>query len=217
MNAVQKLIKFADTRRGQRILIGSAIGVLALAGLIGGYYWHVTSFNERAQKAFMDSMIEFEQALTGQEGVSWIDVERTFDTGSRTFAGSTFGPYFKVFQADAYVHQNKHTEAIKVMRDALAQLSPKNPLYFLYDTKLALMLLDSSDDVLHDEGSALLKSLADNTVNGYRDMALYYLGFYARAQDDQVSVQKYWQQLLQEFGSDSVWAEMVNAQREFAA
>lgn len=216
MNMVQKLTKFADTRRGQHILIGSAAAIFAIAAIIGGYYWYTRSFNERAQKAFMDSMIEFEQALAGQEGVSWSDVERTFEVGARTFAGSAFEPYFKVFQADAYIHQNKHAEAVISMRDAVAQLSHKNPLYFLYDTKLALMLLDSSDDELHKRGSALLQELSENVTNSYRDMALYYLGFYARAHDDQAAMQMYWNKLVQDFGSDSVWVDMVNAHREFA-
>lgn len=213
---LHKVMKYADTRQGQRVVFGGAVAVIVLAASIGGYFWYRNSMNERAQKAFADSMLEFEQALTGQEGISWADVERTFDTGSREFARSSFGPYFALYKADAALRQDKRPEAISAMREALLQLSSKNPLYYAYDTKLALMLVDSTDSAEHAEGDALLKKLADTTENNYRDMALYYLGFYARARGDQEGVKTYWQRLLQDFGSDSVWVEMVNAQRDFA-
>lgn len=209
------IARFVDTRRGQRIVIGASAAVLGVAALAGAYYWYGKSLNERAQKAFMESMTEFEQALTQQEGISWSDVERTLEVGSREFSGSSFGPYFKVFQADAVERQNKHEDAVALVKDAVAKMAPKNPLYDLYRTKLALMLMDSKEAALHNEGAALLKTLAETTTNNYRDMALYYLGLYARVQDDTAAMQAYWSQLVRDFGADSVWVALVTAQRDF--
>lgn len=214
--SLNSIVRFVDTKRGQRIVIGSAAVVLVIVAAAGLFYWNRKSLNERAQKAFMESIVEFEQALTGQEGISWSDVERTLEVGSREFASSSFGPYFKVFQADTALHQNKHDEAVVLLKEAVSKMSAKNPLYYLYRTKLALMLIDSKDAALHDEGAALLKHLAETSTNSYRDMALYYLGFYARAQDDQATVRTYWTQLMQDFGAESVWAQLVNEQQEFA-
>ena len=216
-NFYQSVVRFADTRHGQKVLGGVAIAIFVVAASIGGYYWHRSSVNGRAQEAFMDSVTEFEQALVGQEGITWSDAERTFDAGARTFSNSLYAPYFDAFKADTSVYQGKQADATQAMRDALAKMSPSNPLYFLYSTKLALVLIDSKEASVHDEGLTSLKTLAENSLNSYRDMALYYLGLYGRATDDQEMVQRYWSKLVNEFGADSVWAAQVYQHSDFSA
>lgn len=213
----KNISRFIDTSFGFKIVVGAAAATVIVITIVGGWYWYKKDLNDRAQRALMDSILEFEQALAGQEGISWADVERTFDTGAREFSGSHYAPYFKVFQVDAAVHQNKSDDAVIAMREAVAALSPKNELYNLYRTKLALLLRDSADTKIQTEGEALLKELADSSDNGYRDMALYYLGLYARVDDKHEEMQQYWNRLMQEFSSsDSVWAHMLSSHRDFA-
>lgn len=190
-----------------------AIIFLVLAGILGaswfGYSWYVRRYEQVAHKDLAESIDEYHRKLylsIGQQ--EWQDIEVAFATGASRHKSSKLYPYFLAYQADALIHQAKYTEAIEVMNKMLKSLSSKQPLYYLYAIKRALMKIDAGD-VMQKEGLAELEQLAQNTENPFQEMALYRLGLAQLHQGDRSQADKTWKLLLSKAQPTSGWYQLA--------
>ena len=91
---------------------------------------------------------------------------------------------------------DKHVDAIGLMESALKKLSSSNSLYNFYQSKLALIKIDSTQDDIRSAGLKSLGTLADDKSNKARDMALFYLGSYFWDKDEMSKAREAWQTLV---------------------
>lgn len=152
------------------IVIGLAVG--------GGVYWYIARTNQQelAQAALSEVLNETVRAQQNAE--LWPEIEVAARTGYQQYSSTSLAPYFLAVQADALIQQNKNNEALALMKESLAQLSQTSPLYFLYATKQARVMLDSEDEKVKTQGLEQLISLSKNYNNLQADETLYYLGSY---------------------------------------
>ncbi len=152
------------------VVVGVAIG--------GGVYWHLsrTKHQELAQATLSEVLNETIRAQQNAE--LWPEIEVAARTGYQQYSSTSLAPYFLAVQADALIQQNKHADALSLMREALNSLSERSPLYFLYATKQARIMLDSEDENTQTQGLEKLISISKNNNNLQKDETLYYLGSY---------------------------------------
>jgi tetratricopeptide (TPR) repeat protein len=216
------LVSFFPTKQ-LRLIVG---GLIAVSAFVGAYYvYGIYIYNRdlRAQASFAEGYELYEAALgvdlssekaSSKEKTLWAEVEMAFNSGYNQFSSSTLAPFFLAFQAEALVRQGKLEDAIQTMKMMLAVLPKRSPFLGIYATKKALMLIDSSDEAQKKEGLEELIRVADDTNNGNRDMALYYLGNYYATVGDIAQAQERFKQ-LEEFGKQgknpvpSPWASLV--------
>ena len=187
MNYVSFGKKYVDEARQYfehrviRLVIGAGL-VVAIG--VGGYFWYQRSTNNRqaqAVEAFEEAMQAYYNALAAQldfgrkgEKPAWDEVELAFDAAYQQNRHAAFAPYFLVYQAQALAAQQKYTEAIAVLDQALNKLDKENKFYDLFRLVRASILIDAGDQA----GQSLLQALADDAKNPYQEMAKYYLAQY---------------------------------------
>lgn len=175
-----------------------AVTVIALVVGIGYggfriYRWRIESREAQAQVVFSESMRLYHQAKASLE--KWDDVVGAFALGYEQHRSSSLAPFFQLFQAQAMERQGKSAEAVRLTRTALETLKPTNPLYGFYQTKLALMQLDSADATVSEVGLKELKMCGLDESNRARDMALFYLGLHYWDNDDIENAGETWEKL----------------------
>ncbi len=162
--------------RYKTVLLVSGIVLGVVIG--GGVYWHLarTKQQELAQATLSEVLNE---TIRAQQNIElWPEIEVAARTGYQQYSSTSLAPYFLAVQADALIEQNKNSEALALMSESLAQLSQTSPLYFIYATKQARVMLDSEDEKIKAEGLEQLISLSKNNNNLQKDETLYYLGSY---------------------------------------
>jgi len=167
------------------------LGVLAVIALGGAAYWYRSRTVEKeqvAQRVYAEAIDEYQRGIGGVE-TAWPNLERLVDASYERHASSTFGPYLLVLKAESLVWQNKHDEAIDVMKKAMHEISTSSPLYFVYKTKFALMMLDSTQEQIRQDGVTQLRALIQDKENTNSDMARFYLGSYYRSNGDTQAAQ----------------------------
>jgi len=185
--------------------------LVAAGGIVGyrGYSWWIRQREQTAQKAFSECLGEYHQALYGQGG-SWSNVAMLFNIGYENNSSSKLAPYFLVFYADALLRQGKKDEGLIKFDEAIKMIPADSPLLYLYKTKQALVQLDSEEK---ETGLAVLKELAVDEKNIYRDEAMYYHGLYYWDADNMHEAKTIWQQLADEFKQEkygaSPWASLA--------
>ena len=188
-----------------------AIIALLICSAGFGYRWYAHSQEQRAYKVFTDCMREYEKALANT--AIWSDVEQAFTLGYEKHARSSLAPYFLAYKADVLLKQNKNDEAIATFDAMAPQLPSTSPVYAPYMTKRALVKMDSVDATIQKAGLEELTTLANDTRNPQRDMALYYLGLYYWSSQDVKQAQGIWQNLValqtEQQESRSPWASLV--------
>lgn len=188
------------------------VGIALCIGAAGlGYRFYAQGYEQRAYKVFSDCMHEYEKAAANT--AIWSDVEQAFTLGYQQYGRSSLAPYFLAYKADVLLKQNKHDEAIATF-DAMALVLPTaSPVYGPYMTKRALVKMDSADIHMQKAGLEELTTLANDTRNQQRDMALYYLGLHYWSAQDIKQAQGIWQNLValqsEQPESRSPWAALV--------
>jgi tetratricopeptide (TPR) repeat protein len=151
-------------------------GVVVGLSIGGGVYWYMarTKQQELAQATLSEVLNETIRAQQNAE--LWPEIEVAARTGYQQYSSTSLAPYFLAVQADALIQQNKNSEALVLMNESLSKLSQSSPLYFLYATKQARVMLDSEDEQVKTQGLEQLISLSKNNNNLQKDETLYYLG-----------------------------------------
>jgi len=151
--------------------------VIALGGAGKWYRMRMTNQEQLAQRVYTEALDEFQRGLAGYDA-AWPNIVRLVDVAYERHASSTVAPYLLALKADALVREDKQDEAINTMSTALEKIPTTSPLYFLYKTKQALMMLDSKQEQIKQNGINVLRKLAQNNDNTNNDMARFYLGSY---------------------------------------
>jgi len=193
-----------EQSRSSRLLNYLTWVILAVSLAYAGYFayrWNIARREKAAQKIFSEAIQLFDQARTAGEGqdraAAWTDVEGAFSLGYEQSSSSKLAPFFQLFQAHALSELGKHDEAIALTEKAVAGLSEKNKLFNFYKTKVALMKLDSKNQVVSDDGLRALQALAFDAENKNSDLALFYLGSYYAQKNDDDKAREAWQALIE--------------------
>lgn len=192
-----------------RVLVIVAVIVLVVGLSIFGYRWYRLNQEERAQEAFSACMNEYEKAERDEK--LWPNAELVFRQGYQENSSTAIAPHFLAFQAEALSRMNKPEEARMAMEKAASLLSSSSPVYHMYKTKHALMMLEAADATVSQKGLELLIQQAHDETNANRDMALYYLGLYYLEKDELQKAIIEWKTLKQVASQtpESPWAQLA--------
>ncbi len=205
ITTLKKNVSFFFEKRNQKIALLVASILLVSVLSYGAYRWYSNYREEQAQKVLAESLELFQRAAESDSSVKWSDVSRAFEAGYALYPGSSLAAYFLAFQAESVMQEGDLERAIVLMEKSLAHMPHNSPFYYLYAVKNALMEHDSQDTAVRERGNKHLEELAYDKKNPDRDMALYYLGYFAAAAHNTERARELWTQLVRE-GSESVWA-----------
>lgn len=186
--------------------------LLAVAGVGGfwGYRMVVARQEQAAQRVFAAALEEYER-VERLENPNWSEVAEIFKLGYEEHRGSSWAPYFLAKQADALLEDGKKTEAMQVMDQVINVLSSSAAMMNAYKTKRALIMLDMTDAQMQADGLQALQELAQDSSNGNRDLAGFFLGQYYLSHNETGKARAAWQQLVaqasQEQAPQSPWAD----------
>ena len=217
--------------------IGGFVLVLSVSGAsFLGYRYYVVHREQNAQKIFAECAHEYQKAL--QDDTVWPDVVTLCEQGYALHSNAHLAPYFLAYQSEALIKQNKMEEAQNILDQMVKLLPKKSPLYYLYKTKLLLLMHDESMKKWFDKvGSSeielnanedsdfgiawawitALDTLGHDEQNPYRDKALYYVGLYYWSINDLENAEKAWQDLVAldtNSEAPSPWAGLVKDKLE---
>ncbi len=195
-----------------RLAVVAGLLVLGVAGGYGGYRWYKITVETSAQKSFSDCMYVYKEALNRsiqpstqeqeKQGKNlWEEAEIAFKLAYQQHTHSDLAPFFLAFQSDALMHQGKTPEALELLDTAINKIGKKSPYNALYRIKRALIQIDN--EALRSNGLQELEKLKNEKNNKFKDMTLFYLGSYFWSMNDLDQARSIWQQLIDEFGTDT--------------
>lgn len=197
------------------------LGVLCLAGaLMVGYHYHRNNIQRAAHRDLMDVLRYFDLPVGSPlplnkemkfetDEQKWNEVARLFEVGYKKNASSTLAPVFLAFRAESLINLGKHEEAIICLTDTIQKIADKRIANY-YELKLALIKLDTKNEVYHADGLACLEKIALNKEHFAQDQALYQLGLYFWINKKFDEAKNYWQQFIGKFGDKEDLAPMTN-------
>ena len=217
----------------QRIVLGLIV-IACLVFLWIGYRWYRTSHEERAHNTFAHAVDVYEQikGVSGDAKKSLVDRARDVLTqGHKQFKNSAYGPLFLVYLSQLELEEAsgkpaaEASAAVKQAQDLLAEalknISSGTPLHRLYAIKAALVMLDSDDEKVRAEGQKQIESWTQGTTaTPLRDMALFYAGKTKFDALDYDGAAKFWNVLINEYGSGgaadvSGWATRAQELKDY--
>lgn len=166
-----------------------------------GYRWYQTYQDKKAQLVFSNAVQAYNSASQSNNPDEWERASTLLKLGYDQYSTSSFAPYFQSFYADSLLKQNKFEEAVVAVEKAVSLVPAYSPLAPALNTKLALMLLDSTEINNQERGEKLLKALAYDKNNILADQALFYLGYYCWSANRVADAKIAWQKLISEFSS----------------
>jgi len=188
-------------------IYGIVILVVALVGgSYFGYRWMSERWTQKSQLAFSESYELYQQAISTQFNEKaknedkkelWEQTEIDFKQAYEHNKRSSLAPFFEAFRSQALNYQGDREESLKMMRQAIKNMSSGNPYRGLYDVELAFMLLDGTAEEVA-EGLKQLTAVADNDKSNFQDMARYYLGVYFTIAGEPDNAVGYWKKIKEE-------------------
>lgn len=172
--------------------------------------WYVERNEKAAQQLFSQAYGFYEEGSMIAERKSdhkekiaehFDDARQTFELLRETHKGSKYASYAEAFEAEIALEQGDTIKALEILKKFVESLDLKSPLYFLYKTKVALMMVDFENK---EAGLEELKKLATESLNPYADTALFFYGNYYWISDD-IATAKESFLLLKEKYPESVW------------
>lgn len=195
-----------------------------LVGIGFGGYWGYRYYKNQkdtaAPTSFSECLALYNEAMQGHPDI-WPHVEMKCTTDAATLKNSSFAPYILAIKADAFVQQHKLDQAKSTLEEVITLMPKDSPLISLYQTKLALIKMDMTDEGIQKSGLEELQALASAQDNTSNDAAQYYLGLYYWAHDDIDKAVTTWKELVSAQRSErlasSAWATLAQeklSQRE---
>jgi hypothetical protein len=183
-----------------------------LAASFYGYRWYGARQERAAYKDLAESIDAYERISTLADAQKELmDSERAFHVGAEAHRSSVLYPFFLAFEADALTRLGKVQEAAVLLDKAVKLMDQKNPLYYLYALKAALVKIDTQDATLKKEGRVSLDSLASMAANPLQDMALYYGGLDAETTGDRTRAISKYKEIIIHGKQDSYWYQQADA------
>lgn len=185
-------------------------GVLCV-GSVFGYRWYTMHTKRVAYEALTATIASYKAIVSSHDQAALLAFADQAGKDAARF-NSSFNYYFTKFQANALIQAGKKEEGLALMKTMVDGMSIDAPLYFLFKTEYAILLLDVQDPLVREKAITILQEVAHNNRNGYPEMALFYLGRYYWSQgvDDQARI--VWGELLQTQHDalvPSVWAQQA--------
>jgi len=206
----------ADSFKYTRQVIITIIAAAVLVGGFFGYRLYSVYQAKEVHKIFAHAMEEYGKAQANPE--LWSEVEMAFQVGHEQAGSSNLAPYFKAFQAEALLQQDKLDQAVVIMDEMISALSQESPLHTAYKTKRALMKMDLEDSAMQEAGLQELTEIANDAKALNNDSARYYLGLYHWAQDNVQKAREAWDPLIElqyhEKHAKSPWAQLAQDKLE---
>lgn len=217
-NAVEWAIK------NRTKVLGGIVGTGVFFGGVSVYRYMADQTRMAAHKELIQlvRMIEEPVRISGEgseelkssmEAQKWQNVAATAEKNYQEFKSTSLGSTFLVYQADALNTQGKRAEALTVMRKAVSAMGVAS-VRDCYQLKLALMLIDQTDEASTKEGVELLKKMSENQKNAANDRALFYLGEYYWINKQYADAKNNWQQLVVKYGGEKGASELVDKAKE---
>lgn len=172
---------------------GVVIAALALLGWHGLRMFRAHQ-GKKLQVVLSESLQEFQTTMNSYVP-QWGEVQEMNELGASQAAGTALQPYFVVMQAQALAQQQKYEDAVVQMEHAITLL-PSDSLYKDY-YMLTKHLMQLDVPAQKEAGLAALKALSDDVHYPYRDAALYHVGEYYSAMNDDAQAKQAWQQLAE--------------------
>ena len=187
------------------------IGMLLLVCMVGGYFLNKFYVQYREQQAFValseviDSFMQSQQqvqALDQQKDKekidqAWSDTQILVDALYKEHISSYLAPYFLVFKSQIVLERDHDLDnAIKILDDALVNISKNTELGSLYHMKRIKMGFDSKNQDVKDKALADLISFSQDPKSYAYQEALYLLGVYYLSINDQTNAQESFQKLV---------------------
>lgn len=203
-----------DIMSNKRLSYGAVliVGLGLVAATFYGYRWYRAGQEQAAYKDLAESIDAYERITTLADAEKELmDSERAFHVGAEAHRSSVLYPFFLAFEADALTRLGKVQEAAVLLDKAVKLMDQKNPLYYLYALKAALVKIDTQDATLEKEGRASLDSLASTAANPLQDMALYYGGLDADTKGDRARAISKYKEIITHGKQDSYWYQQADA------
>ncbi len=182
----------------QNKLMFALFGLLlfSLVG-VGGWKlrsWYLERKESAGQEAFSQALHEYHtavyNAMSGKtEAKQWDDTQLIFQDVSQKYAGTAYGKFARVFQADVLAREGKIDQAVNLLEEALKDIDSKTPGYYLFATKIALLQFDAGNT---EDALERLTKLSQDTTNPDKDMATFFLGYHYWAKEDYARVLELW-------------------------
>ncbi len=170
---------------------------------------------QSAQYDFAALMTEFE-TVSREKDPQWSPLLEKFETQYQKHSSSSVLPYYLGYKVQILLAQDKKEEALVTLDKMIADMLPESALIALYEMERALIQLDIDDAKLNEIGLDMLKMLAQDKGNIYRDSAQYYLGRYYWSNNQVADARAIWQQLVDEQRDEkmapSPWVDQVQQQ-----
>lgn len=183
-------------RKYVRIFFVLTTLVVLLIGGYVGYRWYIVWREQNAYHTFADYVDDYQMVSKKNRLEEWQRFDSLLSFGYMQHKTSNLAPFFLALRADAQIQQKQYNTAIATLQDAINVLPDDSPIGPLFKTKRALLLLDSSDEVLQQNGLQEIVQLARDKNNHYNDIALFYLGRYYWAKDALKEAKTAWQELV---------------------
>lgn len=214
--------RFINMVKERQNSILSVIGLLvALGGVMYGYVYYKRIREEKAHRALVESMEYFDAPVKADSSTDqlsilgkkefkssdekWQKVVEVFQKAYKDNSGSGIAPLFLAYESEALIQQGKLADAIKKLRESLAELS-SGPVKSYYEVKLALMLIDAKTNESIGEGLKILEKISLDDKNASHDMALYQLGEYFWYNKKFKEAKNYWNQLVLKYGKQEKYS-----------
>ncbi|HSW75422.1 MAG TPA: hypothetical protein VLG50_00095 [Candidatus Saccharimonadales bacterium] len=169
------------------------IGMTILVVLGGGYFINKIYKQHREERAFValsevvDSFTQSQRATQGldvekdKEKIeqAWQDTQTLLDALQKEHMSSYLAPYFLVFKSQIVLEKSSDVDqAIKILDEALAQMTKGSDMYNLFLMKRIKMGFDSKQEEVRKQALQDLHVMAQNVSNSMYQEALYELGLY---------------------------------------
>lgn len=176
----------------------------AVAGLlfvvlfvVGGFKakrWYFERQEGAAQLVFSEALEEYDRVLFvdkkgTEEKQKWDDSTLAFKVVQDQHSGTAYAKYAEAFQADIEARKGNYSEAVSMLEQFIRKLNAKDPAYYLFKTKVALLKLDAGKT---PEALTELSALESNQDNPNSDTAAFYLGYHYWANDQIKKAKSYW-------------------------
>ncbi len=186
------------------------IATLLIVCLGGGYFLNKFYVQNREEQAFVALSEVIESFMQSQRvaqsldidkdkekiNQAWSDTQILLDALYKEHSNSYLAPYFLVFKSQVVVERDHDiAEAIKILDDALVNISKKTELGSLYHMKRIKMGLDSSDDQEKEKSLKKLIEISQNSKESSYQEALYLLGVYHISNGESQKAQECFQKL----------------------
>ncbi|MFH1254670.1 MAG: hypothetical protein V1646_04550 [bacterium] len=200
---------FKKAKVYQQVLVAAGVGAIVLGSVVFGYAYYKNKVRAAAYKDFMSAMQSYDGVIKNKkvssnypsvkqfesESDKWAQTEQAFRQGYQNYKNTELAPAFLAFQAEALLNLGKVDDAIKILKDVVAQVKSEE-IKDSYKVKIALISMDKKDEKAQSEALNELIAIANNDGSVANEVALYQVGSYFWNQKKYNEAKDYWQRLL---------------------